>query len=432
MTTPIPQPESATLPKAELRDIIDLSLWAGQLLLQHGADSARVEETVHHLGTGLGCDWLDVLVSPSAIVATTTSGVEFRTKTRRVVRFGGVNLSVVDAVNRLSREAQHGRLSRAAVRAELERIDAQPRHYPRWLTALLVGLSCAAFSRLFGGGVAIFLVTWLSASLALLVRQALHQHHFNPLLNVLTTAFVAGLVASFGIQLGWGAQSLIPLAASVLLLVPGVPLINAVEDLLNGHMVTGIARGVTGALISLSIAGGLGIAISLAGISNPRPVFGAIPSVWVDALWAAVAALGFAVLFNVPRHMLVWTAVCGAVGHALRFLLVQMGGSLEIATLVGATAVGFLGHLLARRLYAPAAIFTVSGVIPMVPGTFAFGTMLGVLQLAAVLPLPPATTLADLLATTSVEAIKTGLILGALALGIALPTFLFGRRRPVV
>ena len=86
-------PEAATTRKRplayhELRDIIDLSLWAGQMLLQYGATSQRVEESVHRIGTGLGCDWLDILVSPSIITITASSGSEFRTKLRRVTRLG--------------------------------------------------------------------------------------------------------------------------------------------------------------------------------------------------------------------------------------------------------------------------------------------------------------------------------------------------------
>jgi uncharacterized membrane protein YjjP (DUF1212 family) len=57
------------------------------------------------------------------------------------------------------------------------------------------------------------------------------------------------------------------LAAAVLLLVPGVPLINAAQDLIRGHLVTGITRGVTGLLISLAIALGLLLAISLTGVT---------------------------------------------------------------------------------------------------------------------------------------------------------------------
>jgi len=48
--------ESNSLAYVALRDIIDLSLWTGQMLMQHGASSERVEESVHRLGTGLGCD----------------------------------------------------------------------------------------------------------------------------------------------------------------------------------------------------------------------------------------------------------------------------------------------------------------------------------------------------------------------------------------
>ncbi|MCA9956183.1 MAG: threonine/serine exporter family protein, partial [Anaerolineales bacterium] len=46
-----------------------------------------------------------------------------------------------------------------------------------------------------------------------------------------------------------------------------VPLINSAQDLIRGHMVTGIARGVTGLLISLAIALGLLLALSLTGVS---------------------------------------------------------------------------------------------------------------------------------------------------------------------
>ena len=95
------QPAKLPLTYTELRDVIDLSLWAGQMLLQHGASSQRVEETIHHLGTGLGCDWMDILISPNAIIVTTSSGQEFRTKLQRVVRLG-VNMWVVTAVTDLS------------------------------------------------------------------------------------------------------------------------------------------------------------------------------------------------------------------------------------------------------------------------------------------------------------------------------------------
>lgn len=423
------------LPPDELRDVIDLALWAGQLLLQYGAETARVEETVHRLGTGLGCTWLDILVSPNAIVATTISGEAFRTKVRRVVRFGGVNLTAVAVVNRLSRQVNRGELDRAGVRAALEEITARPHAYSRYLVILLVGLACAAFSKLFGGDWVVFGVTWLAAAAAMFVRQEMTRRHVNALLNVVITALVAGLIACTAIQvlaLPSAQNPQIAIAASVLLLVPGVQLVNASEDLLKGHTVTGIVRGINGGLISMGIALGLAIALGLTNIDDLWQPFTSPSVFWVDAFWSGVAALGFALLFNVPPRTLWACVLCGATGHATRTMILNSGwqgvSNTEMATFIGALVIGVLGELLARRLRIPTPTFTICGVIPMIPGTFAFGAMIGMLQLAGVLSVNTLPVGPDLLVTMTTNFIKTALILGALAAGIAIPSLFFLRR----
>lgn len=146
-----------------------------------------------------------------------------------------------------------------------------------------------------------------------------------------------------------------------------------------------------------------------------------------DGLWSALAAAGFAMLFNVPVRTLPGCAILGAVGHAARTLLMQMGMSVEAGTLAGATLVGFLGLIFARRWRTPATVYTLSGAIPMVPGSLAFRTMIGLLQLAEAAPEAAAPMLADV----SVSAIKTGLILGAIAVGITAPSLLIVRQRPL-
>lgn len=148
-----------------------------------------------------------------------------------------------------------------------------------------------------------------------------------------------------------------------------------------------------------------------------------------DALFSGIAALGFAILFNVPRRALIYCVLAGAVGHAMRTLMMeQFGLSITISTLIGATTVGFMAKYCAYRLKIPSLVFGISGVIPMVPGVFAFQAML------AVISLPSATdeTIVSILADVSVNASTTGFILAALALGIALPNLLFLRHKPVV
>lgn len=147
-----------------------------------------------------------------------------------------------------------------------------------------------------------------------------------------------------------------------------------------------------------------------------------------DILWSGIAALGFAILFNVPRRLLVGCFVAGATGHTLRTLLENSGASIEFSTLVGAIAVGFLSMYLARRYAVPASIFTVTGAIPLVPGVFAYQTIIGVLNATAV----SSDQSIELLAEAGINGVRTALILSALAFGIAAPTLLFGRSHPSV
>lgn len=149
-----------------------------------------------------------------------------------------------------------------------------------------------------------------------------------------------------------------------------------------------------------------------------------------DAFWSALAAMGFALLFNVPRRTIPHCMIAGALGHAIRTLFItQFGFSIEFATLIGAVVIGFWAKNRAYRMKAPSMIFGITGVIPMVPGVFAYQTMIGLLELTL---LPNLDAAPALLAEVAVNGIRTGLILGALALGIASPMLIFNRKKPVV
>lgn len=258
-------PHKPLMEHDELRDVIGLALWAGQMLLQNGADTKRIEETIHRMGTGLGCDWMDIVILPDAIIATTINNQEFRTKVRRAPG-RGVDMNLIAQVSDISYRVVAGDVDRFALRAELRRIDSMEKVYNRWVVVFAVGLACAAFSRLFEGDWAVFIVTFIASSCAQFVRQEMHRRHFNSLMMVMFTALVAGLFASLATKFALSPQPSTAIAAAVLLLVPGVPLINAAEDLINGHVLMGVTRGIYGLLIVLAIALGLVLAISLAGV----------------------------------------------------------------------------------------------------------------------------------------------------------------------
>ncbi|MGJ3240245.1 MAG: threonine/serine exporter family protein [Anaerolineae bacterium] len=152
-------------------------------------------------------------------------------------------------------------------------------------------------------------------------------------------------------------------------------------------------------------------------------------TILADGFWSAIASMGFAILFNVPRRSLIYCMIGGAVGHAVRTaLMLYWGWSIELASLMGAVLVGFWAQWCAHHLKLPSMVIAISAVIPMVPGVFAYQTMIGILQMTDV----NTTETMPVLVDVSINAIKTGVILASLAVGIVTPSLLFQRIKPVV
>jgi uncharacterized membrane protein YjjB (DUF3815 family) len=152
-----------------------------------------------------------------------------------------------------------------------------------------------------------------------------------------------------------------------------------------------------------------------------------ILSLLEDMALAAVPAVGFAILFNVPRSVLIYCAAGGAIAHGSRLALIELASlPIEWATLLAAGLVSFFGVYAAQRLRAHPKVFTVAAMIPMVPGVAAYTAVLAIVQLNQ-------KGFSDELLRTAVQStLKTVFIVGALAVGLALPGLLYYRRRPIV
>jgi uncharacterized membrane protein YjjB (DUF3815 family) len=139
-------------------------------------------------------------------------------------------------------------------------------------------------------------------------------------------------------------------------------------------------------------------------------------------IWFGFAALGFAVLFNVPQRTLLVIWLIGAAGGISKLVLMQGNIGVVVASLAGASLVGILSVSAAHNKHAPPLVFSIPSVIPLVPGAFAYRMMLGLIKLAGT-----SVTSEDYyhtLAETTSYGLKTMFILLALAAGVAIPMLL--------
>src|SRR5688572_13601566 len=100
------------------------------------------------------------------------------------------------------------------------------------------------------------------------------------------------------------------------------------------------------------------------------------------SIWFGSAALGFAVLFNVPQRALLSIFLIGAAGGIVRWLLLQQDVNIILATLAGAALIGSVSISAAHNKHTPPLVFAIPAVIPMVPGIFAYRMMIGIVKLS--------------------------------------------------
>lgn len=91
---------------------------------------------------------------------------------------------------------------------------------------------------------------------------------------------------------------------------------------------------------------------------------------------AFIVGFCWAVLFGSPKRLLVVAGLLGGMGHSIRFILIQLDFGLITATLAGSVIVGLVGIFVAHRVDSPPVVFTMPACITMIPGMFAYRTML--------------------------------------------------------
>lgn len=145
-------------------------------------------------------------------------------------------------------------LSLDELRRRFNALTAKPRLAPM-LTLLLVSLANACFCALFGGDLTAMAIVFVATMIGFRVRQWLSAHGVNQYLVFMASAFVASMCASVALRFDCTAH--IAIATSPLFLIPGVPLINGVIDIVDHHSQVGISRLVNAMLLIMCLAIGL-------------------------------------------------------------------------------------------------------------------------------------------------------------------------------
>lgn len=381
-----------------IRRKLDLLLRTGQLLVECAADTNRIVRNMNRVAAFLGLpeEHLHIYVQYNMLMVNLSDDEHSFTKFQRCNKHG-INMTTMSLISKLSWKAIREDYSIERYAEELEKIASRPRNYTHLQVAIGTGFACGGFCIQFGCDWIAFFYASLAAAIGMYLRGLMLRKGLNNYMGIAVAAFVSTMIAwgTTFLPQSWTDTPLHPLLACALFIVPGVPLINFVDDMLDNYIQVGITRAINTFLMILAMSFGIAFFLKLSSFDLSQ--FYTIPMIphnsYVSyAVAAAVSAMGFSMIFNIPRRLLWVVAIGGMIAVCTRNF-VNLGPSnnnvgldmgLAIGSLAGSALVGLIAVKAVHWVHAPNHVISIPSVIPMVPGVLMYRALVGLIEMNGV------------------------------------------------
>jgi uncharacterized membrane protein YjjP (DUF1212 family) len=383
------------------RDRIGFVVELATRLHGYGTTAERLEGAVRLVARRLGLR-CSAWSNPTGIILSFSDAAidSALLDTTQVIRLepGSTDLRKLAAADAIAEEVMMGRRDIAGGLQALRALDREPGWRARALEVLSYGLSAASVTGLLRRGWGDIVV----ASVIGMLIGALHMVGLRrPRVQVAEEA-IAALVATF--LTAFVATFWLPLTtksvviASIIVLMPGMMLTNAVTELSSQHLVSGTARfgGALAVLIKLTF--GTLAAMQFVRLLgwHPHEAINDQSPEWVEWVALLVGSYAFAVLFRADRRDYPLVMASAMFGYGVtRWAGAELGN--DAGVFFGSMAVIAASNAYARWRNRPGALVRVPGIILLVPGSVSFRSLTFVLERDVILGLNTAVAVLSVL-----------------------------------
>lgn len=245
--------------------LADTAMLAGEIMLRSGAETHRVEDTVGRMLRLSGFQRCEVLVVTAGIVITLSDWRrENITMMRRVVD-KSTHLGNIAEVNEISRNLCSGELTLNEAFHQLKHM--KEKKYPDGLQFICMIVVAAGFTILLGGSMQESFFAALNGIYLVLARLVDKRKKVNEfVMNMVLSFLMAFTTKGFSVLPGVELEIERVVAGSVMMLLPGVAITNAIRDTLHADYMAGSAKIVEAFMIAASVGVGIGAGLAFGAI----------------------------------------------------------------------------------------------------------------------------------------------------------------------
>lgn len=355
--------------------LTDLAATMGYHLAMSGAETFRVEDTIHRILLAYGVE-CEVFAIPNSVSVSLEAANGKPLMIMRRIGFHGNNLEKMEKLNALSRQICAKKPAVDEAMEWLHETLASCRTYSTgafYLGNVLVGIG---FCLVFGGALSDCLWAGLIGLIIGLVTRFMDRREANPFFSTILASCLMALPAYAAAGLGWLKSPDAAIIGALMLLVPGLLITNSMRDIIYGDTNSGIFRIVQVVLTALAIALGTAAAWHLtAGLYGQTASATMSWPALAQAAAVFVGCCGFCILFNVHGRGLVLCIIGGAAAWMVYLLCGALGCDVYAANLFAAVFAALYAEIMARVRKCPATPYLVIATIPMLPGAGVYYTM---------------------------------------------------------
>lgn len=246
----------------EQKQVLELAVEAGRVLLKYGAEIFRVEETIEHICHRFQIERVDTFVMSNGIFITAEyAGTDIFAKVKHVP-LSGIHLGIVTEVNNLSREIAAGKIGVDEAMERLKEIEQMPpkKNIYRILAA---GLGSGSFCYLLKGNVWESMISFCIGMVLYVFVIFAERHKMSKIIvnivggGLITVLAVLAKYMDFPFPVSLDKM----IIGSILPLVPGVAFTNAIRDIANSDFISGTVRMIDALLVFVYMAIGVGFVL---------------------------------------------------------------------------------------------------------------------------------------------------------------------------
>ncbi|NMO94423.1 threonine/serine exporter family protein [Paenibacillus lemnae] len=232
-----------------------ICLLAGKIMLESGAETYRVEDTMIRIAAAFGLHNSHSYMTPTGIIFS----VEEPKHMTRLIRIASrtTNLYKIDRVNSISRSIHLGELTVTEAYRALQEAERQKPNYPLWLMICMSAVVSGCFLIMFNGTWHDIFPAALAGGLGYMCSVYLERVIPVRFFAEFSGALVIGITAVGLVKSGLGRELDIMIISAVMPLVPGLLITNAIRDLMAGHLISGLSKGAEAFITSFAIGAGI-------------------------------------------------------------------------------------------------------------------------------------------------------------------------------